>query len=106
MKYLHASLLLSIAPVWGLPAGPPPVVDPVGPPGASGSLRGSKGLLGFDAGNDIPKEPSTVIPPDEFELAPGQELDPKLGFYLDLSNVKNPQPIRGETDHPTDPGPR
>ncbi|KAF2702667.1 Bicupin, oxalate decarboxylase/oxidase [Pleomassaria siparia CBS 279.74] len=75
--------------------------------GSSGSLRGSESLLGYDTSNDIPMTtPSTVIPPSDFELAPNQDADDKLGLYIDLSNVKNPQPIQGSTTGPTDPGPR
>lgn len=109
MKVSQASLLLSIAPVLALPAPqvePSKVIDPPGPPGASGQLRGPDSLLGFDSSNPVPTEPSTVIPPDEFELAPGQSEDAELGLYIDLTEVKNPQPIRGGTNAPTDPGPR
>lgn len=75
------------------------------PGGASGSLRGSEALVGFAPSNRISTE-STVIPTDEFELGPGQSDDPDLGLYIDLTNVQNPQPIRGGTTGPTDPGPR
>lgn len=75
------------------------------PSGASGSLRGSEALIGFASSNPISTE-STVIPPNEFELGSGQSEDPDLGLYIDLTNVKNPQPIRGGTTGPTDPGPR
>jgi hypothetical protein len=110
MKHFHASWLLAVGQVWGRPtvnqAGSSDVVDPPAPPGSSGSLRGSEALLGFSSSNSIPKQPSTQIPSDEYETVPAQSEDAKLGLYLDLSNVKNPQPIRGETDVPTDPGPR
>lgn len=79
---------------------------PYGPPGASGSLRGSDAQLGYNPANPAPTSDSTVIPPDQYELAPGQTEDADLGLYIDLSTVKNPQPIRGSTDAPTDPGPR
>lgn len=73
--------------------------------GVSGSLRGSEALIGFAASNPISTE-STVIPPDGFELGTGQSANPDEGLYIDLTNVKNPQPIRGGTTGPTDPGPR
>lgn len=88
------------------PVDPSQVVsDQTLPTGSSGSLRGSEALIGFASSNPISTE-STVIPTDEFELAPGQSADPDLGLYIDLTNVKNPQPIRGGTTGPTDPGPR
>jgi len=80
---------------------------PYGPPGSSGSLRAKQDLLGYNPANPVATQDSTVIPPDEFQLAPGQTEDADLGLYLDLSTVKNPQPIRGYSDKkPTDPGPR
>ncbi|KAJ4989719.1 oxalate decarboxylase family bicupin [Stagonosporopsis vannaccii] len=79
--------------------------DRVLPTGVSGSLRGSEALIGFAASNPISTE-STVIPSDEFELGTGQSADSDEGLYIDLTNVKNPQPIRGGTTGPTDPGPR
>ncbi|KAB2572184.1 Cupin 1 [Lasiodiplodia theobromae] len=79
--------------------------DSPGPPGASGSLRGPAALRGFNPSSPLSLQ-STVIPPEDFELGPGQSLDPKLGVYIDLSKVKNPQPIRGGTTASTDPGPR
>ncbi len=75
------------------------------PPSASGSLRGSLELGGYNPANVISTE-TTVIPPSEFQLAPGQSEKADLGLYLDLTSVKNPQPIRGSTNSPTDPGPR
>ncbi|KAJ4344334.1 hypothetical protein N0V95_006125 [Ascochyta clinopodiicola] len=88
------------------PVDPSQVVsDQVLPTGSSGSLRGSEALIGFASSNLISTE-STVIPTDEFELGPGQSEDADLGLYIDLTNVKNPQPIRGGTTGPTDPGPR
>jgi hypothetical protein len=75
------------------------------PSGSSGTLRGSEALIGYNPSNPISTE-STVIAPDEFELAPGQSDDADLGLYIDLTNVKNPQPIRGGTTEPTEPGPR
>lgn len=103
MKPSHAFILLSAVPAIAAPALKP---RQDGPPGASGSLRGSAALLGFDSLNNIPTTPSTVIPPDEFEVAPGQSENPNLGLYVDLSTVKNPQPLQGSLTAPTDPGPR
>lgn len=78
---------------------------PVGPPGASGQLRGPASLGGFSPSNPI-DSPDTAIPADQYQLAPGQEADEDLGFYLDFSNIDNPQPIRGDPGNaPTDPGP-
>ena len=79
---------------------------PSGPPGASGSLRGPESLLGYNPSNPVPTTPSTQISPSDFQLAPGQSEDKDVGLYIDLTNVDNPQPIRGGTDMPTDPGPR
>lgn len=81
------------------------VSDQVLPTGASGSLRGSESLIGYASSNPLSTE-STIIPPDEFELGTGQSADADEGLYIDLTNVKNPQPIRGGTTGPTDPGPR
>jgi hypothetical protein len=96
--------------IWAMPMPMPQASQfpptPSGPPGASGSLRGPASLAGNQPGLVIPTEPSTVIPPDEFQLAPGQSEDADLGLYLDLSTVENPQPIRGGDTAPTDPGPR
>ncbi|RMZ74507.1 oxalate decarboxylase [Pyrenophora seminiperda CCB06] len=87
------------------PVDPAQVVNMPLPSGASGSLRGSEQLLGYNPSNPVTKE-TTVIPPSDFELAPGQSEDANLGLYIDLSKVKNPQPIRGDTKSPTEPGPR
>ena len=97
MKLSQAYFLLSIAPAWALPASQ-------GPPGASGSLRGSESLLGSDPARPEPSVDSTVIPSDQYELAPGQSGNGKEGLYIDLSKVKNPQPI--QNGGATDPGPR
>jgi oxalate decarboxylase family bicupin protein len=83
-----------------------PTATPIGPSGSSGQLRGSKNLNGYSPSNPVDVDKSTVIPPDDFSLAPGQSEDPDLGLYLDLTNVENPQPIRGGTQSPTDPGPQ
>ncbi|KAF2203609.1 Bicupin, oxalate decarboxylase/oxidase [Delitschia confertaspora ATCC 74209] len=103
----YASSCLLLAPAWAFPALPQAsVITPSGPPGSSGSLRGPQSLLGNNPSIAVPTEPSTVIPPEDFELAPGQTEDTDLGVYIDLSKVKNPQPIRGDPTSPTDPGPR
>lgn len=73
--------------------------------GSSGSLRGSDALNGYNPSNPI-KDESTVIPPSDFELAPGQSEEASLGLFLDFDGVENFQPIRGSTSNPTDPGPR
>lgn len=87
------------------PVDPSQVLNMPLPSGASGSLRGSEGLIGYNPSNPVDMK-STVIPPEDFELAPGQSEDEDLGLYIDLTNVKNPQPIRGGTTGPTEPGPR
>ncbi|KAG9184961.1 Oxalate decarboxylase [Alternaria panax] len=87
------------------PVDPSQVLNMPLPLGASGSLRGSKEYLGYNPSNPVDMK-STVIPPEDFELAPGQSEDAKLGLYIDLTNVKNPQPIRGGSTGPTEPGPR
>jgi hypothetical protein len=121
-SYTAALLYSLIGPAHGLPAPVPQasgvIVNPAGTPAdpsnvlnmplpsdASGSLRGSGALLGYSASNPVDLK-STVIPPEDFELAPGQSEDAELGLYLDLTDVKNPQPIRGDTTGPTEPGPR
>jgi len=87
------------------PVDPSQVLNMPLPSSASGSLRGSDDLQGYNPSNPVGMQ-STVIPPDDFELAPGQSEDEDLGLYIDLTNVKNPQPIRGGTTGPTEPGPR
>jgi hypothetical protein len=108
MKYSFVQVLASLA--GSAIAAPAPqasavVSDQVLPSGASGSLRGSEALIGFAPSNPISTE-STVISPDDFELGTGQSADPDEGLYINLNGVKNPQPIRGGTTGPTDPGPR
>ncbi|KAF1950909.1 Bicupin, oxalate decarboxylase/oxidase [Byssothecium circinans] len=112
MKLSVASFILSLAPAGAIPApqaqgraATPSQLDHPGPPGSSGSLHGPQNFLGYSPDENVP-DPNTVIPPSDFELAPGQSADPKLGLYIDLTKVKNPQPIRGGTTGPTDPGPR
>ena len=113
MRFSSAVSLFSIGHVLAFPA--PQVSDPTtpqvpvdqpGPPGSSGSLRGSGALAGYSPDENVPTSPSTVVPPEDFELAPGQSEDAEIGLYIDLSSVKNPQAIRGGTTSPTDPGPR
>lgn len=107
-SHIAASLFAAAASfVHALPAPVPQAasVMPAGPPGSSGSLRGTPALLGYDPANPLSTD-TTVIPTSEFELAPGQSANANLGLFLDLSEVENPQPIRGDTQGPTDPGPR
>jgi len=87
------------------PVDPSQVLNMPLPSSASGSLRSSDDLQGYNPSNPVDMQ-STVIPPEDFELAPGQSEDEDLGLYIDLTNVKNPQPIRGGTTGPTEPGPR
>ena len=83
-----------------------PTALPYGPPGSSGSLRGSIDLAGPGPASNQISSPDTDIPSNQYQLAPGQTADSDLGLYLDLSNVENPQPIRGPPGNiPTDPGP-
>jgi oxalate decarboxylase family bicupin protein len=82
-----------------------PTENAVGPPGASGSLRGGTSLVGYDSAYPTPTG-STEIPKDDFGTGLNQEADPNLGLYIDLEGVKNPQPFAGSGDDPTDPGPR
>lgn len=104
MKFSSAVSLLSIGHVLALPA--PQASEPAGPPGSSGSLRGTDALAGYSPDENVPNKPSTQVPPEDFALAPGQSEDSELGLFIDLSGVKNPQPIRGGTTSPTDPGSR
>lgn len=82
-----------------------PDVDFQGPPGSSGNLRGGANLIGYNPANPI-QTASTQIPTSDFQLAPGQTEDADLGLYLDFTGVENFQPIRGNDNSPTDPGPR
>nr|POE56417.1 oxalate decarboxylase oxdc [Quercus suber] len=116
--YRFLTAAACIAPVLAAPAPAPdkivarsgnpllPTETPYGPPGSSGSLRGSEALIGYNPANPVETDDSTVVPPSDFELAPGQSEDPDLGLYLDFSDIENPQPIRGGSTAPTDPGPR
>ncbi|KAK4500225.1 hypothetical protein PRZ48_008412 [Zasmidium cellare] len=103
----------------GLPNGPE--IDnsdidyhPLGPVGASGSPYGGRELLGSNgdgkpATNVGPNVPASTGSNAEnagpYSLVPGQEEEADLGLYLDLSEVENPQPIRGGNGAP-DAGPR
>ncbi|GAB7345838.1 hypothetical protein MBLNU457_4095t1 [Dothideomycetes sp. NU457] len=99
-----------MAPVKPRQAGGNPAIPtetPYGPPGSSGSLRGSTDLAGPGQASNQISSLDTDIPSNQYQLAPGQTADSDLGLYLDFSNVDNPQPIRGPPDNsPTDPGPR
>lgn len=84
-----------------------PTATPFGPEGASGSLRGGKELLGFNPTNVISSYNPAVVPSSAYSVGPLQTADADTGFYLDLSQIENPQPIRGDGGKsPTDPGPR
>jgi oxalate decarboxylase family bicupin protein len=82
-----------------------PTEDAVGPPEASGSLRGGISLAGYDPAYPTPTK-TTQISKDEFGVGLNQEADPDLGLYIGLEGVKNPQPFAGKGESPTDPGPR
>lgn len=107
MRYHFTAALLATVASWthALPAPVPQAASASEPAGASGSLTGTASLLGYNPANPITTE-TTVIPTSDFELAPGQSESATLGLFLDLSEVENPQPIRGDTQGPTDPGPR
>jgi hypothetical protein len=83
-----------------------PPVDPAPVPGASGALRGPTSLLGFNPSiPEATKGSTNDVGP--FEVPEGSTEDEDLGLYLDMTNVQNPQPIRGANGKlPTDPGPR
>ncbi|MCJ1322307.1 hypothetical protein MMC15_007655 [Xylographa vitiligo] len=81
-----------------------PITNPVGPPGASGSLYGTETLLGA-GGNPVSSVDSAVVPTSSYDLVAGQTSDTDYGFYLDFDSTANPQPIRG-SQGASDPGPR
>ncbi|KAF2726243.1 oxalate decarboxylase, secreted [Polychaeton citri CBS 116435] len=84
-----------------------PTATPIGPPGATGQQRGPLSLNGYSPDNPTDQGGDTVIPSSDYKLAPGQTEDADLGLYLDMTDIENPQPIRGPPgDAPTDPGPR
>lgn len=57
-------------------------------------LRGSPDLLGYSSSNKLTEHTTEGV---KYKLLPGQKEDPKIGSYLDFSDVPNPQPIRGNT---------
>lgn len=84
-----------------------PTATPYGPEGASGSLRGGPELRGPNPTNIVNTRNPAVVPSSAYSVLPAQTADADTGFYLDLSQIENPQPIRGEGGKsPTDPGPR
>ncbi|KAG2164068.1 MAG: Uncharacterized protein AUREO_015720 [Aureobasidium pullulans] len=84
-----------------------PTATPFGPAGASGSLRGGPELRGPNPTNVVNFNDPAVVPSSAYSVLPLQTADADTGFYLDLSQVENPQPIRGNGGKsPTDPGPR
>lgn len=56
-------------------------------------LRGSSDLLGYSSSNKLTEHTTEGV---KYKLVPGQKDDPKLGAYLDFTDVPNPQPIRGD----------
>lgn len=78
------------------------VLSAPNPTPSSGSLRGTAAELG-DNGAPIDIANKAVV--SDYSTVPGQSADPKLGLFLDFSNVDAPQPIRGDQGG-TDPGPR
>ena len=72
------------------------------PPYASGSLRGSDALLGYDGNPTNPPDTSVV---DNPQYVQGQHDSATLGEYLDFNEVDRPQPARGSRGG-TDPGHR
>lgn len=105
-QVLSVNLLSCLIPATlGAPANLP-IVDPTGqspgPPGYSGTPYGSPSFAGHD-GNPVDRQGSAVV--SDYQLVPGQQEDAKVGLYLDLNSVENPQPLRGELGA-TDPGPR
>lgn len=84
-----------------------PTATPFGPAGASGSLRGGPELRGPNPTNVVNFNDPAVVSSSAYSVLPLQTADADTGFYLDLSQVENPQPIRGNGGKsPTDPGPR
>lgn len=62
-------------------------------------------MVGYSPSNPTKPTAPATSPKDEFELAPGQTHGEDLGVYLDLSDVKDPQSIRGGRTAPTTNGP-
>lgn len=79
-----------------------PTTQAAGPPGATGQLYGPE-TLERPGGEGVDTADSAIV--SQYDLVPGQQEDADIGLYLDLSAVRNPQPIRG-TNGGTDPGPR
>ena len=71
--------------------------------GPSGSLYGPSSLLGeLSPPSPVAGGDSALV--SNYPLVNGQEVDSKLGLYLDFNSIENPQPLRG-TGGQTDPGP-
>lgn len=83
---------------------PTSVVSIVGPPKATGNVRGSNYLVGYSPSNPVDMTSGGGTP--NIELGTNQAAPADLGLYINLEGVDVPQPIRGSTDGPTDPGPR
>lgn len=80
--------------------------SPDGPPQASGAaIRGPANLRGWNPSTPV-QSSTPQIGAEDIQLAPGQTEDADLGLYLDFSNIEKPQPIRGGSTAPTDPGPQ
>ncbi|KAF2755582.1 putative oxalate decarboxylase [Pseudovirgaria hyperparasitica] len=99
MTRLAFGLLYTASFISSAIAGSPPAVPQRA---ANPPLRGSPDLAGYDPSNIISDEDTTKV---EYELAPGQSDDAKIGVFLNFDNIEHPQPIRGAKGG-TDPGPR
>lgn len=76
----------------------------VPPVGASGNIYPTNSVLGYTSGLPASQTASSIgVGP--YTLVPNQNDDPNWGMYLDFSDSKNFQPLRGQ-DGSTDPGPR
>ena len=108
VNFSVSSALAALVVVSPILAAPAPIKRQQGSSSeaTSGSLRGSLGLGGYQEGDPVDKSLPATVPQDQYQLATGQTEDADLGLYLDLSKVENPQPIRGGSNAPTDPGPR
>jgi len=84
---------------------PTSVVSIVGPPSATGNVRGGTYLVGYSPSNLV-DETTGGVPDSDVELGANQAAAADLGLYINLEDVDVPQPIRGGTTAPTDPGPR
>jgi len=65
--------------------------QPSGPPGSSGTLDGGPSLVGYNKAYPTDVD-TTLIPPSDFQLAPGQSEDGDLGLFLDFKGLQNFQP--------------